>query len=137
MDLKSSGKSSGKSSELKSWIAEKGTRRGKPMAWVQNSLGAKRLQPQLFLAKIMTNQNIAGETSMTPTVQQILKNASLLSPIDRAELIEQLFLSFDHSEEQSVDAAWRQEIEDRLDAYDAGQIEASPAEDVLARISQR
>lgn len=137
MDLKSSGKSSGKSSELKSWIAEKGTRRGKPMAWVQNSLGAKRLQPQLFLAKIMTNQNIAGETSMTPTVQQILKNASLLSPIDRAELIEQLFLSFDRSEEQSVDAAWRQEIEDRLDAYDAGQIEASPAEDVLARISQR
>ncbi|TVR01813.1 MAG: addiction module protein [Desulfovibrionales bacterium] len=74
---------------------------------------------------------------MTPTVQQILKNASLLSPIDRAELIEQLFLSFDRSEEQSVDAAWRQEIEDRLDAYDAGQIEASPAEDVLARISQR
>ncbi|WP_045219964.1 addiction module protein [Desulfonatronum thioautotrophicum] len=74
---------------------------------------------------------------MTPTVQQILKSAALLSPIDRAELIEQLFLSFDHSEEQSVDAAWRQEIEDRLDAYDAGQIDASPAEDVLGRISQR
>ncbi|PTN33505.1 addiction module protein [Desulfonatronum sp. SC1] len=73
---------------------------------------------------------------MTATVQQILKSASVLSPIDRAELIEKLFLSFDHSEERSVDAAWRHEVEDRFDAYDAGEIEASPAEDVLARISR-
>ena len=74
---------------------------------------------------------------MTATVQQILKSASVLSPIDRAELIEKLFLSFDHSDEHSVEAAWRHEVEDRFDAYDAGEIEASPAEDVLARISRQ
>lgn len=70
---------------------------------------------------------------MTATDQQILKRASVLSPIDRAELIEKLFLSFDHSEERSVDTAWRHEVKVRFDAYDAGEIEASPAEDVLAR----
>ncbi len=44
-------------------------------------------------------------------------------------------MGFDHSEERPVDAAWRQEVEDRFGGYDAGEIEDSPAEDVLAGVS--
>jgi putative addiction module component (TIGR02574 family) len=60
-----------------------------------------------------------------------------LSPVDRAELIERLYLSFDTSMDRSVDKAWAAEIESRIDAFDAVKIEASSAEDVFDRISSR
>ncbi len=74
---------------------------------------------------------------MTITAQQILKDALGLSPVDRAELIERLFQSFDNSTDSSVDTAWADEVESRFGAYDGGKIAASPAEDVLARIARR
>ncbi|HSR36242.1 MAG TPA: addiction module protein, partial [Desulfurivibrionaceae bacterium] len=74
---------------------------------------------------------------MTATAEQILKQALGLPPIDRAELIERLFQSFDQSADRRVDAAWSGEIESRIDAYDEGKITASAAEDVMARINRR
>lgn len=74
---------------------------------------------------------------MTSTAAQILKDALELPPVDRAEIIERLFLSFDPSGERRVDAAWSEEIESRIDAYDQGKLVASRAEDVLARINRR
>ena len=74
---------------------------------------------------------------MTTTTQQLLQEALRLNPIDRAELIEELFHSFDRSGDQRVDAAWASEAESRIDAYETGRIPADSAEAVLARISQR
>lgn len=74
---------------------------------------------------------------MTTSAAQILKDALELAPVDRAEIIERLFLSFDSSRDGRVDAAWSEELEARIDAYDQGKIAASRAEDVLARINQR
>jgi putative addiction module component (TIGR02574 family) len=74
---------------------------------------------------------------MTTSAAQILKDALELAPVDRAEMIERLFQSFDASGDRRVDAAWSEEIESRIDAYDQGRIAASRAEDVLARINQR
>jgi len=74
---------------------------------------------------------------MTVTAEQVLKSALVLSPVDRAGLIERLFHSFDSADDRGTDAAWAEEIESRIDAYDAGRIEASSAEDVLARINRR
>ena len=74
---------------------------------------------------------------MTTSAEQILKDALELAPLDRAEMIERLFLSFDSSGDRRVDAAWSEEIESRIDAYDQGKIAASRAEDVLARINRR
>ncbi|MBT3289034.1 MAG: addiction module protein [Victivallales bacterium] len=74
---------------------------------------------------------------MTVTAEQVLKSALVLSPVDRAELIERLFRSFDSANDCSADVAWAHEVESRIDAYDAGKIEASSAEDVLARIGRR
>jgi len=74
---------------------------------------------------------------MAVTAEQVLKSALVLSPVDRAELIERLFRSFDSADDRSTDAAWEAEVESRIDAYDAGRIEASSAEDVLARFNRR
>ena len=71
---------------------------------------------------------------MTTTAEHILEQALRLPPVDRAELIGRLFQSFD---DDGVDSAWADEIESRIDAYDAGQLTASPAEDVLERINRR
>ena len=74
---------------------------------------------------------------MTATAAQVLKEALGLSPVDRAELIQRLFQSFDPSAGRRVDAVGSEEIESRLDAYDKGKMTACPAEDVLARINRR
>ena len=74
---------------------------------------------------------------MTAVAEKVMESALHLSPVDRAELIERLFLSFDGAEQRPVDEAWRKEIESRLDAYDAGKIQASSTDEVFGRISKR
>jgi putative addiction module component (TIGR02574 family) len=74
---------------------------------------------------------------MTAVAEKVMESAMSLSPIDRAELIERLFFSFDPSPDRGVDKSWEEEIESRIDAYDAGKIKASPASEVFNRISAR
>ncbi|MDY0220718.1 MAG: addiction module protein [Desulfobacterium sp.] len=74
---------------------------------------------------------------MTAATERLLNDALALPPIERAELIQRLFQSFDSSEDSQIDTAWTEEIESRIEAYDKGLLTASPAEDVLARINQR
>ncbi len=74
---------------------------------------------------------------MAAVAEKVMESALGLSPGDRAELIERLFLSFDKTTDRSVDEAWKAETESRIDAYDAGKISASPASEVFNRISVR
>jgi putative addiction module component (TIGR02574 family) len=74
---------------------------------------------------------------MTTTVEKVLNDALALPPVERAELIQRLFRSFDDSEGGHINTAWAKEIESRIEAYDKGLLTASPAENVLARINQR
>ncbi len=74
---------------------------------------------------------------MTIVADRIFKDALALLPVERAELIEKLFQSFDRSVSSKIDAAWAEEVESRIDAYEYGEIKASSAEDVFARINQR
>jgi putative addiction module component (TIGR02574 family) len=69
--------------------------------------------------------------------RQILRDALNLSPTDRAELVEQLLASFDFPARQEIDAAWAKEAEDRIDAYERGEIEAIPASDVFKEIDRQ
>ena len=64
---------------------------------------------------------------MTPQSKQILREALDLPPTDRAELVEQILASFEFPARQDIDAVWAQEAEDRIDAYDRGEIGSSPA----------
>ncbi len=73
---------------------------------------------------------------MTGMIEKVLNDALALPPIERAELIQRLFQSFDVSKHNHIDTAWTEEVESRIEAYDKGLLTASPAEDVLARINR-
>lgn len=74
---------------------------------------------------------------MTPQGQQVLREALGLPPIDRAELVEQILASFEFPARQDIDAAWAQESEDRIDAYERGEIDSSPANKVFKDIDRQ
>ena len=65
---------------------------------------------------------------MTQKARDVLNQALSLSPLERAEIVEELLASFDRPERKEIDAAWAKEAEDRLNAYDRGEIGA-PAKD--------
>lgn len=74
---------------------------------------------------------------MTIQMQDVLEKAVELPPIDRAELVEGILSSFDSSSSAEIDAAWAQEAEDRIDAYDRGEITALPASLVFEKIEKK
>lgn len=73
---------------------------------------------------------------MTDQSRRILTDAVVLPPMDRAELVEPLLASFDFPEREAIDAAWSTEVEDRLHAFECGEVEAMPAEAVFRRIQR-
>jgi putative addiction module component (TIGR02574 family) len=73
---------------------------------------------------------------MTEQGKKVLSEALALSPIERAALVEELLSSFDFPVQGEVDAAWAVEAEDRIDAYERGELDASPAEAVFDRINR-
>ncbi|MDI6815890.1 MAG: addiction module protein [Actinomycetota bacterium] len=68
--------------------------------------------------------------------KQILAEALKLPPTERAELVENLLSSFEFESRKSIDALWAQEVEDRIDAFDRGEMTAKPASDVFADIEK-
>jgi putative addiction module component (TIGR02574 family) len=56
----------------------------------------------------------------------------VLSPKDRAALVEKLLASLDQPD-TAVDALWSKEAEDRISAYEAGGLEAIPGEAVFKK----
>ena len=74
---------------------------------------------------------------MTTKTQKVFKEAIGLSPLDRAELLEGIFSSFDHPGRAGIDAAWAKEAESRLDAYERGVLKAGSAKDVFDRLDKR
>jgi putative addiction module component (TIGR02574 family) len=74
---------------------------------------------------------------MNPSATRILSDALVLSPIERAELIDELLRSFDPPADGAVADAWKAEAESRIDAYEAGHVFADSAEAVFARINKR
>lgn len=74
---------------------------------------------------------------MSASSEQILQQALALSPQDRAEIVERLLASFQVPPDPHLDELWAREAEDRLDAYDRGELGAVPAEEVFARIERQ
>lgn len=73
---------------------------------------------------------------MSPHAREILADALKLSPLERAELIEQILASFSFPERKAMDELWGSEAEDRIDAYEREEIKAKPAGEVFARIER-
>jgi putative addiction module component (TIGR02574 family) len=70
---------------------------------------------------------------MTDRSNQVLKDALSLSPTERAELAEHVLASLDTPERRRIDQAWAAESEERLDAFERGEIADISAEDVFGR----
>lgn len=68
---------------------------------------------------------------MPASLKQILEQARSLSADDRAKLIETLLESL-HAPISDVEKAWAEEIEQRLAAFDRGELPTYSAEDVFA-----
>lgn len=74
---------------------------------------------------------------MTELGSTILKQIDSIPPVERAELIEELFRSFDRGRQQDIDARWAIEAESRIDAFEQGKISANGVEEVFERINRR
>jgi putative addiction module component (TIGR02574 family) len=68
---------------------------------------------------------------------QILKDALSLSPTERVALVERLIASLDSPAREHIDVLWSQEAEDRLDAFERGEIPTIAAQDVFDEIGKR
>jgi putative addiction module component (TIGR02574 family) len=68
---------------------------------------------------------------MSASLKQIEQQARSLSQEDRAKLAEAMLESL-HEPISEVEAAWAEEIERRVAAFDRGEVPACPAEDVFA-----
>lgn len=66
------------------------------------------------------------------TPNKILKEALTLKPAEKAELIDKLLLSLDKPDAE-IDKLWAKEAEDRIEAYERGEIKAVALEKVLER----
>ena len=66
------------------------------------------------------------------TLHEIEQQARTLSAEERARLAEVLLESLQEPPLADIEAAWEQEIEKRLAAYDCGEAETFSAEDVFA-----
>jgi putative addiction module component (TIGR02574 family) len=71
---------------------------------------------------------------MTANSAKVLEEALELPPIDRAELVEQILRSFELKNNESIDSLWAKEAEDRINAYDRGEISSASAKDVFNHI---
>ena len=74
---------------------------------------------------------------MTRAARAVLNRALRLDPVERAQLIEGLFRSFEAPTDARADAAWAKEAESRIEAYESGKIRADSARAVLGRIAAR
>lgn len=72
---------------------------------------------------------------------EIFRAALALSEDARAELAGQLLESLDDSDQdldhEEIERLWALEAEDRIAAYERGEIEAIPVEEVLASLKHR
>jgi len=66
---------------------------------------------------------------------KILKDALKLLPVERAALAEKLLASLILPIDESIDALWALEFEDRIDAYENGQIKSISAKKVFDKLN--
>lgn len=71
---------------------------------------------------------------MSILCERVTSDALKLSPVERAELIEKLFASFNFPGQTKIDELWAAEAEKRIDAFEKGEAGCRPAADVFRRI---
>ena len=74
---------------------------------------------------------------MTVQTRQIFEEALGLPASEKALLAEQLLASLDLASSNSIDEMWAREAENRIDAYERGEMKAIPAKEVFEKIDRK
>ena len=69
---------------------------------------------------------------MSTETREILDRALELPAVEKARLVDLLLSSLDEPDE-TIDALWRKEVEDRIRAYQEGKLRSVSLADVLAK----
>lgn len=69
---------------------------------------------------------------MSDALKELEQQAQALTPEERARLAEVLLESLQDAPIAEIEAAWDREIEQRVAAYDRGELQTFSAEDVFA-----
>ncbi len=72
---------------------------------------------------------------MNALTQQIFSDALTLPSVDRATLADSLLDSLSPTSQEEIDKLWATESENRIDAFERGEIQSSSIKDVFARIN--
>lgn len=75
-----------------------------------------------------------GLCEMSTQVKRVLDDALRLPPIERAELVEKILESFSFPQRQNTDSPWSFEVEERIEAYERGELKSESASAVFERI---
>ena len=70
--------------------------------------------------------------NMSVETQEILDRALKLPAVDKVRLVDEILSSLDKPD-AAIDALWQKEVEDRIKAYNAGNLRAVSLEQVLAK----
>jgi putative addiction module component (TIGR02574 family) len=73
---------------------------------------------------------------MSPQAREVLADALKLSPMERAELVEQILSSFEFPDREKIDQLWATEVEERISAYERGDIGTTSASRVFEEIER-
>ena len=73
---------------------------------------------------------------MNERIKALTEQASLLPPLERAELVEGILQSLDATD-PNLDHLWAEEARDRLAAYRHGELEALDFDETLAKHASR
>jgi putative addiction module component (TIGR02574 family) len=76
------------------------------------------------------------EDRMNAKIRALTEEARLLTPEERIELIEELLSSLNPTDPE-IDRLWAEEARDRLAAYQRGELEAKPYEEILKKYQKR
>ena len=70
---------------------------------------------------------------MHDQVEELVERGKELAPQDRSRLVDMLLESLHEAPIMEVEAAWDDEVERRLAAYDRGELQSLNGEEVLAK----
>jgi len=71
---------------------------------------------------------------MSKRGSQLLEEALALPPSERAQIADRLLRSLEPSAQDEIDKLWASESEERLEAYDRGDLHSIPAFTTFCRI---
>ena len=73
---------------------------------------------------------------MSHHVSQLIKDALSLPDSERIILVEQLLASLESDVSKAIDAQWAEESEDRLEAFQRGEIPTVAAEELFDEVRE-